>query len=67
MILMEGYLDFVISFYMYIEYDPLYDSESAERDELSEFTKYITMILIFVVAPVSIIFVVSQDSKDLRS
>jgi hypothetical protein len=59
MILMEGYLDFVISFYMYIDYDPNYDSKSAERDELSEFTKYIVMILIFVVAPVSIIFVVS--------
>lgn len=61
MILIEGYLDFVISFYMYIEYDPLYDLKFTERDALSEFTKYITVILIFVVAPVSIIFVVSQD------
>ena len=67
MILLEGYLDFVISFYMYIDYDPFYVSLSSERDELSEFAKYTIMILIFVVAPVSIIFVISHDTKELKS
>jgi hypothetical protein len=57
-LLIEGYLDFAISFFIYNIYDPKQNESILERSGFSEFVKFSVMILIFVVIPAAIIHVV---------
>lgn len=61
MIILEGYVDFTITLFLYILYD-----NNVEKDSFQEFVKYVIVILIFVAAPGSMIYVLSHSREELK-
>jgi hypothetical protein len=61
MIILEGYVDFAITLFLYIYYD-----NNVEKDTFQEFVKFVIIFLILVVAPGSMIYVLIHTREDLK-
>ena len=58
LIIIEGYLDFNVSLFLYEKFDPYKNNLAASPDKFAEFCKYFIIILVFIVAPGSLIYVI---------
>ena len=52
---------------MYEKFDPYKNNLAASRDGFAEFCKYFILILVFFVAPGTLIYVIKQDKLKLDS
>ena len=67
LIIVEGYLDFTLSYFIYIKFDPFKHDVLAEKNDFSESCMYIIIVLIFMITPATMLYVISQKKPVLES
>ena len=58
LIIIEGYLDFNVSLFLYEKFDPYKNDLVASQDGFAEFCKYFIILLVFFIAPLTLIYII---------
>lgn len=67
LIIIEGYLDFGLAYFIYVQYSTVLPETEASSERFQEFCMYMIIILVFISGHGSMIYVIRQRKETLQS